>query len=218
MPKPIKDAYDPTDTQQTHDILTSIVNKEQSRIRQINLPEESQEPTCDISGNTAVQQYSNTEAQPHNSNDVLTENYIKGDSASVENVERNEDKGEPDHQSNTPSKADVPAMAKLSEVKSRTKQENPRSTSRNTAIQQYYNTEVQPHGSNIEVLINSPDELLVQVRQQRATEVITLRIPYEMDEWLEDYVHAHRKEGCKKQEVVAWAVMLLRQELDRADR
>lgn len=38
---------------------------------------------------------------------------------------------------------------------------------------------------------------------------MTLRIPEELNDWLDEYAHAHRKEGVKKQDVIARAVELL---------
>lgn len=38
---------------------------------------------------------------------------------------------------------------------------------------------------------------------------ITLRLPEELNDWLDEYAHAHRKQGVKKQDLIARAVQLL---------
>ena len=42
---------------------------------------------------------------------------------------------------------------------------------------------------------------------------MTLRIPEELDDWLTDYSHRKRKQGIKKQDLIAQAVRLLYVEL-----
>ncbi len=39
--------------------------------------------------------------------------------------------------------------------------------------------------------------------------VITLRLPEGLNDWLDDYAHAHRKQGVKKQDLISEAVQLL---------
>lgn len=55
-----------------------------------------------------------------------------------------------------------------------------------------------------------------QVAQEAATRMrrsrlipMTLRIPEELNDWLDEYAHRHRKEGIKKQDLIARAVELL---------
>lgn len=55
-----------------------------------------------------------------------------------------------------------------------------------------------------------------EVARKRAQELaasrpmpITLRLPEGLNDWLDDYAHAHRKEGVKKQDLIARAVQLL---------
>ena len=43
---------------------------------------------------------------------------------------------------------------------------------------------------------------------------ITLRMPEELNDWLDEYAHSHRKQGVKKQDLIARAVQLLVVELE----
>lgn len=50
-----------------------------------------------------------------------------------------------------------------------------------------------------------------EARERAATRPIpiTLRLPEGLNDWLDDYAHAHRKEGVKKQDLISRAVQLL---------
>ncbi len=43
--------------------------------------------------------------------------------------------------------------------------------------------------------------------------VVSLRMPEGLNDWLDDYAHAHRKEKVKKQDLISQAVQLLVKEL-----
>jgi len=44
---------------------------------------------------------------------------------------------------------------------------------------------------------------------------ITLRVPEGLNDWLDEYAHAHRKSGVKKQDLVSRAIQLLIIESER---
>ena len=46
---------------------------------------------------------------------------------------------------------------------------------------------------------------------------ITLRLPEALNDWLDEYAHSHRKQGIKKQDLIARAVQLLVVELSADD-
>lgn len=43
--------------------------------------------------------------------------------------------------------------------------------------------------------------------------LVSFRIPETFNDWVEDYVHAHRKEGLTKQDVLTWAIGVLQQQI-----
>jgi hypothetical protein len=59
--------------------------------------------------------------------------------------------------------------------------------------------------------IRDPHSLHAYARDLAATTPIpiTLRLPEGLNDWLDDYAHNHRKQGVKKQDLVARAVELL---------
>lgn len=51
--------------------------------------------------------------------------------------------------------------------------------------------------------------VLAEELASTALTVVTLRLPSGLNDWLDDYAHAHRKEGVKKQDLVSVAVQML---------
>ena len=65
--------------------------------------------------------------------------------------------------------------------------------------------------------ISSPSPQRLHWRDVQVSEapriLVSFRIPEPLNDWIEDYVHAHRKEGVAKQDVLAWAIGVLQQQV-----
>ena len=95
----------------------------------------------------------------------------------------------------------------------------------NTRTKQYANEQAQktartrsgtsplPEGSDYLAFIHKHAEEMARTRLIP----MTLRIPEELNDWLDEYAHDHRKEGVKKQSLISRAVQLLYIELAGAE-
>ena len=59
--------------------------------------------------------------------------------------------------------------------------------------------------------LDAEEAVQTRVRLMAASRAvpITLRMPEELNDWLDEYAHTHRKQGVKKQDLIARAVQLL---------